>query len=192
MTGTPRLAITPVDPRATDARLLDVARGGGEDGRRAFGHLVRTYHARVVQLTTRLLAGGAGVEDVAQESFLRAYLALERYPMGVPFWPWIKTIATRLAFNHRRDARTRIRHENRAEPSRSPSSPGLADREVVEKVLDQLPSPQREILTLRHVDELSLKEIVAELDLGSSAAKMRLSRARKGFRAAYDQLVGRV
>ena len=57
-------------------------------------------------------------------------------------------------------------------------------RDALLKVLDRLPYPDREVLILRHLEELSVEEIAAMLDIGRSAAKMRLKRARERFMAA--------
>lgn len=175
---------------AGERRLLASARSGGAEGRKAFGELVGAHQSRLVRLVGHLLGREGGAEDVAQEAFLRAYLALDRYPLGVPFWPWIRVIATRLAHNARRDARTRSRYEDRAESRQLRPASGLAEREVIEQVLGQLSYPHREILVLRHAEGLSLKELAAELDLGLSAAKMRLSRAHKECRAVHERLLG--
>lgn len=54
--------------------------------------------------------------------------------------------------------------------------------------LDKLSYPYREILVLRYVEDLDMDEIQAMLDLGPSAAKMRLKRARDAFRAIYEEV----
>ncbi|MEQ9321887.1 MAG: RNA polymerase sigma factor [Polyangiaceae bacterium] len=172
-----------------EQRLIAAARKKGAAGQAAFGQLVLLHQARLVRLVQHLLGRSGYAEDVAQEAFVRAYLALDRHPSDAPLWPWLRTIATRLAFNHRRDAGTRKRYEEKA-PVRERTTHRLAEREVLEVVLEQLSYPYREILILRHVEELSVRAIAEQLDLGLSATKMRLSRAREEFKRVYDELAG--
>jgi len=56
--------------------------------------------------------------------------------------------------------------------------------------LARLSYPYREILLLRHVEEMALEDIATVLDVGLSAAKMRLSRARKAFMEHYEEVTG--
>ncbi|MEZ4446975.1 MAG: sigma factor, partial [Polyangiaceae bacterium] len=74
------------DDSSTEQRWLRVARAGGPKAAAAFGHLVDLHQARVVRLITHLLGRAADAEDVAQEAFVRAFLALPRHPQDAPFW----------------------------------------------------------------------------------------------------------
>ncbi len=170
---------------ASDEELLAVARAGDRAGLAAYEALVRRYQGRVVRLATYLLGADSEAEDVAQEVFLRAHANLSRLEEGSNFWAWTRTIATRLCFNLRRDRATRSRREDEVdEPSsHAPSS----TRTAVEWTLGQLSYPYREVLILRFVEELSLEEIAVTLDIGTSAAKMRLARARQSFFDVYNR-----
>lgn len=170
--------------------LIEVARQGGANGRSAYETLVRRHQERAIRLLIHLLGDRGNAEDVAQEAFIRGFLALDRYrpprrPTRSPFWVWYRTIATRLAFNHRRDAATRKRYERLVEATCS-ALMAVSDRQILERVLGQLSYPYREILVLRHVEDLSVQEVAAQLGIGLSAAKMRLLRAREAFIAAHD------
>lgn len=173
--------------------LISVAQRGGDHGRRAYATLVRRHQERAVRLLLHLLGNRAAAEDVAQEAFIRGYLALERYrppshQAASPFWAWFRIIATRLAFNHRRDAGTRRRYESLVEQTCS-ALMAISDRQVLEQVLAGMSYPYREILILRHVEEMSVHEVAEQLGIGLSAAKMRLLRAREAFIRAHDQAV---
>lgn len=178
---------------AAELALIGVAQGGGTEGRKAYETLVRRHQERAVRLVWHLLGDRAAAEDIAQEAFIRGFLALERYhpprrPAASPFWAWFRTIATRLAFNHRRDAGTRRRYENMVEQTCS-ALMAISDRHLVEQVLRKVSYPYREILVLRHVEELSVQEVADQLGIGLSAAKMRLLRAREAFIRAHDHAV---
>ena len=178
-----------------DESLVARARRGGASGRAAFDALVRRHEHWLVRMLT-LMVGQAEAADVAQEAFVRAYLAIGRYEGNTGFRAWIRVIASRQAFNRRRAAQTRRRKtgemQRLAEPVRAPQA-GVAERigarEVVQTILPTLSYPYREILVLRYVEELALSDIAAILDIGSSAAKMRLTRAREAFVAQHEQLM---
>jgi RNA polymerase sigma-70 factor (ECF subfamily) len=68
----------------------------------AWEALVRRYQDAVFRLAYLVLRDGGEAEDVAQETFVRAYLALERFESGRPLRPWLMRIAINLARNRRR------------------------------------------------------------------------------------------
>lgn len=169
----------------SDDELLEVARGGGRRSLGAYETLVRRHQGRILRLATYLLASDADAQDVTQEVFLRAYDNLSRLEQGSSFAAWSRVVATRLCFNLRRDRATRARTEQ-ADVGDRTTTPSSA-RGAVEWTLAQLPYPYREVLILRFVEELSLDEIARTLDIGLSAAKMRLARARQGFSDIYER-----
>lgn len=169
-----------------ELRLIRRAQGGGSDGQAAFDNLVLLHQARLVRLMRHLL-GSADAEDMAQEAFVRAYMALDRIQPNAPFWPWLSTIATRLAYNRRRDAKTRKRYEDRIEIQCGAKNT-TSEKQVIMRVFDKLSYPYREILVLRYVEELSIEHIAKMLGLGVSAAKMRILRARTEFKEVYENL----
>jgi RNA polymerase sigma-70 factor, ECF subfamily len=169
---------------ATDAELVRRARAGAREGLAAYEELVKRHQGRALRLASYLLGSGADAEDVAQEAFVRAYTSLPRAEEDTAFGPWLRTIVTRLCFNHRRDTKARVAKEDAAEDLAAlPSS----TRTAVEWTLEQLPYPYREILLLRFVEGMALEEIAATLDIGLSAAKMRLARAREKFFEVYQR-----
>lgn len=168
----------------SDDELLEIARGGGRQRLGAYETLVRRHQGRVLRLSTYLLTSDADAQDITQEVFLRAYDNLSRLEGGSSFAAWTRVVATRLCFNFKRDRATRARNEQTDdERSTSPSSA----RTAVEWTLAQLAYPYREVLILRFVEELSLEEIADTLDIGLSAAKMRLARARQSFSEVYER-----
>ena len=170
---------------ASDDELIVLAKKGDRQGIAAYEVLVRRHQGRVIRLATYLLGGDADANDIAQEAFLRAHASLARFQEGTSFSAWVRTITTRLCFNLRRDLRARTAREqiDGDVMERVPSS----TRTAVEWTLGQLSYPYREVLLLRFVEEMSLEEIAATLDIGVSAAKMRLARARQSFFDVYER-----
>lgn len=171
-----------------EVELVRIAATGRGDAHRAYEELVRRYQGWLVRLLTQLLDGRqAEAEDLAQETFVRGYLALPELGEGVAWRAWLRVVATRLAYNANRNRATRRRLlEDRPTGPESVPPPALAERQVLDRALGGLSYPYREILILRHVEELPLEEIATLLDIGLSAAKMRLKRAREAFVALYD------
>lgn len=174
-----------------DAELVAVARQEGAEGRNAFGRLVERHHSRIIRLVRFLLAGSSDADDVAQEVFVRAYLALGQYTERGDFGAWLRVIATRVAFNHRRNEATRRRYQDMIQP-RASIPPNVAEHDAVTHALAQLPYPAREVLILRYVEEMSIDEISHMLELGTSATKMRLYRAREQLRDVFGEDFPRV
>ena len=180
-----------LEDQAPEAELVARAKRGGREGRQAFGSLVARHQARLVRYLTHLLGSQAEAEDVAQDTFARGYLSLGRLRDDARFGAWLRRTATRLAFNHQRSRSTRRAYERRARPTDSTVRNGSAqhaDREAIFAVFARLSYPYREALVLFYVEELEIKEIAQLLDIGMSAAKMRVSRARREFKAIYEEV----
>ncbi len=171
--------------------LVHAAKAGGEAGREAYSELVRRHQAWLVRLVSQLMRiAPTEAEDLAQEAFVRTYAGIGRLPEDVSFRGWIRVVAMRLAFNARRNRQTRDRlNDTLPPPAPGPSGDAVADREAIDRVLAELSYPYREILLLRFVEELSIEEIARSLDIGLSAAKMRLKRAREAFTKKYDAML---
>jgi RNA polymerase sigma-70 factor, ECF subfamily len=152
--------------------------------------LVRRYQRRVYAVAVRIVRRQDVAEDVAQEAFLRAFRALDRFETGRPFGPWIARIAANLAINERRSPRSREEEldEGHAELPSVQAGPlqGLLEREagdVLEEALGRIPTEQRAVFVLRIFEELSYQEIAEALEISPGTVMSRLSRAREKLRA---------
>ena len=168
--------------------LVAVAKGGGPHARDAYAELVRRHQAWLVRLIAQLMrVQPAEAEDLAQEAFVRTFAAIDRLPDDVHFKAWIRVVATRLAYNARRNRRTRERiGDSLPPPPSAQHTDALAERQALDRVLGELSYPYREVLLLRYVEELPIEEVAQTLNIGLSAAKMRLKRARAAFIEKYD------
>lgn len=184
----------PMTTELDDAALVREAAQRGLAGQLAFETLVDRHQHWLVRLLTHLLGNQSDAEDVAQDAFVRAFLAIENCGDGSRFRGWLRVIARRLAFNHRRDARARAHYEEQSGVPRAHASDSmtgrLGERDLLKQVLGELAYPYREIMVLRFVEELPLKEIADLLEIGESAAKMRLTRARAEFQREYEKRGG--
>lgn len=177
-----------------DKGLVKLASARGRAGQLAFEKLVDRHQHWLVRLLVHLLGSQTDAEDIAQEAFIRAFLAIGDCKNGSQFRGWLRVIARRLAFNHRRDAKTRAHYEEHSgvlvSKSVAPISGQVEGRDLLKQVLGELGYPYREIMVLRFVEELPIKEIAEVLEIGQSAAKMRLSRARAEFQRIFSKKGG--
>ena len=152
----------------------------------AFEEIVARYQRRVYAVALRIVRSHALADDVAQEAFLKAWQALDRFELGRPFGPWVCRIAANLAVNHVRSpvAREDPLPEGHGETRASGEDPlgavleGEAQR-LLHAALEDLPPDQRAVFVLRAVEELSYKEIAEALDLSPGTVMSRLFRARE-------------
>ena len=149
---------------------------------RAFTSLVDRHAAACLRFATRMLGERADAEDVAQETFLRAYRALDAYDERTAFRTWLFSI---LVNRCRTALLRRARRERRVVLDDDAVHRTIATREVdaadsldeIRWALALLPLQQREAFLLRHVEELTYEEMAEATGLGISALKMRVKRA---------------
>lgn len=176
-----------------EKELIRRARLKGRGGEAAYTALVLLHQAWLLRMLFYLLGNSEDAEEVAQDTFLRAYLALDGFRGKSSFKTWLRVIATRQAYNRQRDRSTRAGYHDKYQETATRITPNcfsqMADRDTLHQVLMRLPFIYREVLELRHVEELSMEEIARVLDVGLSAVKMRLSRARERFWEAHAEMV---
>jgi RNA polymerase sigma-70 factor, ECF subfamily len=162
---------------------------GGE--REAFRRLVVKYQARVYHSVLRIVRNPDEAEDVAQETFLKAYAGLERYDARWRFSTWILTIATRTALNAVRTQRgspiSLDGMPESAEPRSTQPSPArsASHREWMDKLKAEvaaLGGKMRIAFGMRYEDHLAISEIARVMDSSETSVKVLLHRARKALR----------
>jgi len=169
-----------------EVALVARARAGDAD---AWAALVGDHQEPVFRLAYLILGDAADAEDVAQEAFVRAYLALARFDAARPLRPWLLSITANLARNRRRSlgrywaamqraflAEPRRHH---APPERTPASDARRLREAV----GRLRPDARDVVYLRYFLGLSEAETAVALDIPTGTAKSRHSRALAQLRA---------
>ncbi|GAB4129031.1 sigma-70 family RNA polymerase sigma factor [Thermopirellula anaerolimosa] len=151
----------------------------------SFEELVRRYQVPILHFLRRKAFAVSDVEDMTQETFLRAYRKLRHYRSDRAFRPWLFTVAFRVALNAARD-------KKRAEQAKAmgdlvieapPSDRGRDDRETRLRLWniaeDALSEPQFTALWLFYVEQMSVREIGDVLGRSAASVKTTLFRARK-------------
>ncbi len=162
----------------------------------SFDQLVRHLQVPLVQFLGSRTRCRADAEDLAQESFVRAYRALDRYDSRCRFRTWLFTIAHRLSMNRRRgQGRTaHIVEPDSVCSSAADAADVLAEDESREGIwrvtAETLDAEQTAALWLYYVEEMSTHEIGRVLGRSRAAAKTMLFRARKRLMPALRRLLG--
>jgi RNA polymerase sigma-70 factor (ECF subfamily) len=164
----------------TDRDLIVRARRGAND---AFGELVTRYQTGVFNVCYRLLHERSEAEDLAQETFMRAYDRLHTFDLDREFGPWIRRVAANLCLNHleARKVTAPLDDDRDADESQRPERQveGRERSAQIREALASLPPRYRVVVELRHYQDLSYDEIARELDIPLSDVKSYLFRARK-------------
>ncbi|MDX1608669.1 MAG: RNA polymerase sigma factor RpoE [Halofilum sp. (in: g-proteobacteria)] len=179
--------------RAVDLELVRRVQNG--DGR-AFDLLVHKYQHRIGHLIGRYIHDWAEVEDVAQETFIKAYRGLANFRGESAFYTWLYRIAVNTAKNHLVSAGRRVpdRGVDAAEAERYESGTLLRDtatpertllteeiRATVDRAVRALPPELREAVTLREMEGLSYEEIAQVMDCPVGTVRSRIFRARESI-----------
>ncbi len=173
-----------------ERKLVRLAQDGSEE---AFTSLIRAYQARVYSMALNFTRNREVADDLAQEVFLKTYLALPKFRFHSEFGTWLY----RIAVNHIKDylrrkgrakevplddvreianageEETLVRERERSEAAR---------RGLVLKVLQALPEKYRVILTLRDIQGMPYDQIASVLKISPGTVDSRLHRARKMLR----------
>ncbi len=184
---------TPQPPTESelDAQIVRRVRAGDVN---AFALLVDRYHARVLRVATHLLGDCDDAEDVAQETFVRAYRHLGSYRERDRFAAWLMRIAVNQCRTQRTQARrwlgvdTLALSESETPSTHEPDHVEQAEQQLLlARALSQLAAAQREAIVLRYSDEMSYDEMAAITGVGVSALKMRVQRACAHLRALLSE-----
>lgn len=138
----------------------------------------------------RWLGNPAEAQEAAQEAARRAWAARDRYDPGQPFYGWYYRILKNLCLNERARRATRARYRPDSVPPAPGADAALAAREqaaALQRALETLPPDQREVIELRHFQDLSYAQIAAALEVAEGTVMSRLFRARRALRRALTE-----
>ena len=155
----------------------------------SFAKLVARYESAVAGILWHFTRDRLVLEELVQDAFVEAYFSLNRFHEGAPFFPWLRTITTRVGYKHwrllrRERLRTQLReHEMRSEPTtKTPSDVA----EYVFRTLEQLGSKDRLVLTLQYFEGCSVAEIAERMGWSQTLVKVRAFRARARLRTLLE------
>jgi RNA polymerase sigma-70 factor (ECF subfamily) len=178
--------------RLSDRELVDRAREGDAE---AFGHLVRRHQPRIHRLAMHMVRDRAEAEDVAQETFVRAYRALPRFDGRSEPYTWLYRIAVNLSLNALRSRKSKrttteaddprfdaLVHEARERRSFGDQPADAARKQLylaLAQGIDELSDTLRTTLVLVCVDGRSHEEVSAILGAPEGTIAWRVHEARR-------------
>jgi len=179
-----------------DAELLERIRGGATDD---FAGLVRRHQSRVFAILHRYERDAHKVEDLAQETFLKAWRALGQFDGRAPFEHWLSRIAARVALDHLRKEKRRQNEiglpelgDDALDWLRSDDEKSELDARSAVELLDlamrELSPADRMVITMQELEGRSVKEIAVALGASGVAVRVRAMRARSKLRQALEQI----
>lgn len=182
-----RLFLGPALRTQPDRRLVTLVREGYET---AFEEIVRRYGRPLSRYAASIVGGRS--EDVTQDAFSKALLALRRDDAEIELRPWLFRIVRNTALNDLRDSPPSP--EVLAEAIAGSGNPAeeLERREELAdliKRLQALPEPQRAAIVMRELEGLSHEEIAAALGLTGGGARQAIYRARQALRDGAGMLI---
>ncbi len=173
----------------TDERLV----AGTLDGdKECFGRLVECYWRMAVALALAKVKEPAAAEDIAQESFIRAYSNLGSLRDPSRFAGWLAGIVKQLVADHlRADARrnhVRLTEAAQSVPVTVNPGPAPDERDRIWNAVAQLPGQSQQVVIMRFVAGLTTKQIARQMSKRPGAIRVRLHRAYKALREALEDL----
>ena len=187
--------------KSADNALVARVRAGDK---RAFDLLVIKYQTRIVNLVGRYVRDRGDAEDVAQEAFIKAYRAIERFRGDSAFYTWLYRIAINTAKNHlvAQERRTPVgglestepavmERDSRFEDLATPEHNALTDeiKDTLLAAIDALPVDLRTAVTLRELEGMSYEEIADAMECPIGTVRSRIFRAREAINRSLAPLL---
>jgi RNA polymerase sigma-70 factor (ECF subfamily) len=171
------------EPRSADALLVEQARRGDADAGYRFFH---EYYPRIYRYLLWLTGRPDTAEDLAQETFVRAWRSLHTYDDRAPLRPWLYRIAHREFLRMLRSRRPQTSLEEMAEHAEPRSGEWLEAMELRDAIR-QLPAGEGEIVMLHYLEGYDCEEIAQIVRIPTGTVKYRLSEARAHLRRALGE-----
>jgi len=184
-------------PVSDDAELLQRIRNGAQE---QFAELVRRHQSHVFSILYRYERDHHRLEDLAQETFLKAWRSLDQFDGRAPFQHWLSKIAVHAALDHLRKQK-RSQHEigfpelgeDALDWLHGEEKPSELDanqaREILNTAMSRLSPEDKLVLTLLEIEDRSVKEISALTGWTSVTVRVRALRARARLKKALEGLV---
>jgi RNA polymerase sigma-70 factor (ECF subfamily) len=172
--------------------LIERAKRGDHD---AYEELVRQYQDLAFRTAFLITRSTADAEDAAQDAFIKAYYALDRFHAGAPFRPWLLRIAANEARNRRSSANRRqllalsaVEDRPSSDAALSPEAAALAadQQRGLIAAIERLRAEDQLVIGARYFLDLTEVEMADVLDCPRGTVKSRLARALARLREAFN------
>lgn len=189
--------------REIDLQLVERVREGDK---RAYGLLVEKYRRKLMRLLSRMVRDTDEIEDIAQETFIKAYRALPQFRGDAAFYTWLYRIAVNTAKNYLaakgRGMQTlsdqAMDEEDEPDERLMAQDIGTPESELLSKqvayavdaAVDALPEELRQAITLREIEGMSYEEIAEAMNCPIGTVRSRIFRAREAIAAKLRPILG--
>ena len=188
--------------QSKDLGLVRKAQAGDKA---AFDLLVRKYQNKIISLVSRYLGNNGDVQDVAQDAFIKAYMALPGFRGEAAFYTWLYRIAVNSAKNYlmakgRRPANVDVDAEeaeffetsDALKENASPERLALTEeiKHVIFDTIENLPEELKVAIQLREIDGMSYDDIAAAMGCPIGTVRSRIFRARDAIDTKLAPLIG--
>lgn len=178
-------------PAQPDEELLALTRDARLGSDAAFSALFERFQTPIVNYLYRLVGDWDSANDLAQDSFLKAYNALARTDETLQISPWLYRIATNTALDalRRRKRITWVPFSTDWEPHSPYPDPATthAESDAIQRALAQVPADMRICLVLNMYQGMAYKEIADTLGITVNLVAVRIYRGREKFIEAYKR-----
>jgi RNA polymerase sigma-70 factor, ECF subfamily len=171
----------------TRKREAWLVRKAAQGNTRAFEILIQKYQRQIYACIARMIFSHYIIDDLIQETFIKAFKNLYRFDPEYPFYPWLRTIAINTTLNF-----LKSRKQQKSQPLEEFSGMEQCDfqsdleqdleqkelREHLDRALARLPVSQQAVFVLRAGEEMSYEEIAQTLSISIGTVMSRLNRAR--------------
>jgi RNA polymerase sigma factor (sigma-70 family) len=182
-----RIFVGPALRAQPDRRLVDLVRDGYDA---AFEEIVRRYRRPLDRFAAAIVGGRS--EDVTQDAFSKALLALRGSEAEIELRPWLYRIVRNTALNDLRDRAPVAAELSESLPGARSAAAEVEAREELRELMERLqalPETQRAALVMRELEGLSHEEIAAALGVSGGAARQAIFRARAALREGFGLLL---
>jgi RNA polymerase sigma-70 factor (ECF subfamily) len=164
--------------------------------------IMRQYNQRLFRIARSILRDDAEAEDVIQDAFIKAFTEIESLRQDDSIGAWLAQITVRLAISRGRQLKRRQqtfvpdvdgerasdRHDAETDDPNPERLAAMSDvRKLIEREIDRLPDGFREVFMARVVEQMSIEETAAALDVRPETVKTRLHRAKMMLRAGLEE-----
>ena len=170
-------------PAADEQRLIENAKDGNHE---AFRQLVERHMKQAYDVAYNFVNDHEQAEDIVQEAFVRAYRSLSSFRGEAGFGTWLYRIVTNLSLNSVAQTKRKARYV--VDTVDVSSIPALSTNDLpeahdmalhIERALHELPTLQRAVVILRHMDGLSTRQVSTILRCSEGTVKTHLHRGLK-------------
>ena len=181
----------------SDAEIVDLCKKELPNDLTAYRELLRRYEGLVLNTCAKVIGSRDDAEEVAQDALIQVFHKIHQFEGRSQFKTWLYKIVHNYCRNRlskiirkREGSEAYQEHTVQSTPEHDTLHQDAELSELVQEVISKLKTEDREIIVMKFISGLTIQEIADVLEIGLSAAKMRLYRALDVFKETYMKTTG--